>query len=96
MSVTYSISGRGQKGGVANSVLIFTVSFKVDDAIPNSNKTDLEVFVEGPEDSPPKVNIMGGERGTYHVGFTPAQAGQYWVDFVFKRQSRSRNLHVTN
>jgi len=64
-------------------MLLIQVNIKVDDQIPfKSQKSDLEVFIEGPED--PKISILGGERGNFHVGFNPSVAGQFWMDFVYK------------
>jgi len=86
MSVTYVISGRSAKGGAAKQMAILSAAIRVDDAVPNStSKTDLEVVIEGPDgDTQPKINIMGGERGNFHIGFTPNSPGQYWLDFIFK------------
>jgi len=30
------------------------------------------------------LNIMGGQNGAYHVGFTPNEGGQWWFDFVWR------------
>eukprot|EP01123_Difflugia_compressa_P010973 TRINITY_DN4177_c0_g1_i1.p1 TRINITY_DN4177_c0_g1~~TRINITY_DN4177_c0_g1_i1.p1 ORF type:complete len:221 (+),score=45.64 TRINITY_DN4177_c0_g1_i1:16-678(+) len=83
MSVTYTTSGRNAKGGQVKTMLLVQVAIKIDDQIPfKSQKSDLEVFVEGPEE--PKVSVLGGERGNFHVGFTPNVAGQFWLEFVYK------------
>jgi len=84
MSVTYTMSGRSAKGGQIKQMVILSAAVKVDDSVPNSAKTDLEVIIECPEDTQPKVSIMGGERGNFHIGFTPSAAGQYWIDLIFK------------
>eukprot|EP01125_Pyxidicula_operculata_P001962 TRINITY_DN1191_c0_g1_i2.p1 TRINITY_DN1191_c0_g1~~TRINITY_DN1191_c0_g1_i2.p1 ORF type:complete len:319 (+),score=99.87 TRINITY_DN1191_c0_g1_i2:125-1081(+) len=63
---------------------ICTVAFEVDGKKPfNANKDDLVVVSEN-NGATPKFTIMGGTGGSYHVGFTPADAGQYWLDFRFK------------
>jgi len=64
-------------------MIMFTVDIKLDDQIPRSKKSDLQVFVEGPG---PLVtpNIMGGDRGKFQIGLKPGPAGTYWVDFVFQ------------
>jgi len=81
--VTYTITGRSAKGGAFKTMLLIQVAIKVDDQIPfKSQKSDLEVIVEGPEE--PKISVLGGERGNFHVGFNPNIAGQYWLDFVYK------------
>jgi len=84
MSVTYAITGRSAKGGAIKQMAILSAAIKVDDGIPTSGKQDLEVIIEGPVETQPKISIMGGDRGNFHIGFTPSAAGQYWLDFIFK------------
>eukprot|EP01124_Arcella_intermedia_P025252 TRINITY_DN4480_c0_g3_i1.p1 TRINITY_DN4480_c0_g3~~TRINITY_DN4480_c0_g3_i1.p1 ORF type:complete len:254 (-),score=86.24 TRINITY_DN4480_c0_g3_i1:42-803(-) len=84
MSVTYRVSGAGANGGPANRIIMLTVEMKVDNQFPrNSKKTDLQVVVEGPSNVN-SVNIMGGDRGKFVVGFTPTAPGVHWVDFIYQ------------
>jgi len=81
--VAYTITGKGAKGGPAKAMLIFTVNITVAGKKPsNCVKTDLEALIEGPSGDV-RVNVMGGTGGSFHVGFTPTEAGQHWVDFVY-------------
>jgi len=49
----------------------------------NPQKEDLVVYIEGPEKTS-RLNVMGGPKSVYHIGFTPKEPGQYWVDFIFR------------
>lgn len=84
MSLTYKVSGRGEKGGPAGAMLIFTVSLELDGKpLPDPKKEDLQVIIECPGEAP-RTNVMGGSGGSYHVGFKPTEAGQYWLDFCWR------------
>jgi len=83
MAISYRVSGAGANGGRSNSMIMFTVEIKIDDQIPRSKKTDLQVFVESPTPVT-NVKIMGGDRGKFQVGFSSGAAGTYWVDFVYQ------------
>jgi hypothetical protein len=81
--VAYTITGKGAKGGPAKAMLIFTFNVTVGGKKPTAGlKTDLEVLIEGPSGDI-RVNVMGGTGGAFHVGFTPTDPGQHWVDFVY-------------
>ena len=45
---------------------------------------DLVVHIDAPNDDSPKVNVMGGNNGSWTIGYVPRQAGQYYIDFVFR------------
>jgi len=84
MSLTYKISGSGASGGNVGRMLIFTVTLELDGKkLDKPQKEDLLVFSEniGPA---PRFSVMGGSGGAYHVGFTPADPGQYWIDFKWR------------
>jgi hypothetical protein len=84
MSVTYIVSGAGVNGGPVNRKIMVSVDMKMNDTIPrNCKKSDLAVYVEGPSNIS-NVSIMGGDRGKFHLGFTPTSPGIHWVDFVFQ------------
>lgn len=81
--VAYTITGKGAKGGVAKQMLIFTCNITVSGKKPTAGiKTDLEVLIEGPSGDV-RVNVMGGPQGAFHIGFTPTEPGQHWVDFIY-------------
>jgi len=84
--VTYTVDGRGSTGGPANKMILFSTTIRVDGEFPaDPQKNDLEVYIEGPDNSIRNINVTGGGRkSVYHIGFTPKQPGQYWVDFVFR------------
>jgi len=82
--VTYTITGRGSTGGQVNKMIIFSTTIRVDGELPeNPLKEDLVVYIEGPDKSI-RLNVMGGPKSVYHLGFTPKEPGQYWVDYVFR------------
>eukprot|EP01124_Arcella_intermedia_P027735 TRINITY_DN5486_c0_g1_i1.p1 TRINITY_DN5486_c0_g1~~TRINITY_DN5486_c0_g1_i1.p1 ORF type:complete len:696 (-),score=222.75 TRINITY_DN5486_c0_g1_i1:722-2809(-) len=82
--LSYSISGKGCKGGILGTMIIFNVTMFVNGNLPESQKEDLQIFIEPEEEA--FVSIMGGVKGTFSIGFKPKVAGYYWVDFVFKGQ----------
>jgi len=83
-NLEFTTSGNGAKGGPNKKLIIFTVTFTVDGKKVTGSKEDLIVYVDGPTTPTPRVNVMGGTGGAYHIGFTPSEAGQHWVDFIFK------------
>jgi len=82
---TCVISGRCAKGGVATKMFIISAAVRfAGDIVPeDAKKEDLVVYVEGP-DKNIRLNIMANAKAVYHIGFTPREAGQYWIDFVFR------------
>lgn len=83
-AVEYQITGKGVAGGVVGKLCVFTVNFTIGGKKPfDSSKTDLHCALEGPSR---KCHIMvsGGISGSFHVGFTPDQPGQHWIDFRLK------------
>jgi len=65
-------------------MIIFSTTIRVDGELPvDPQKDDLAIYVEGPDKSI-RLNVMGGPKSVYHIGFTPKDPGQYWVDFVFR------------
>jgi len=84
VGLSYEISGRAKEGGTEGRMCIFTVTLSLDGKpVPNPTKEDLKVYVDCPS-GPPKLNIMGGTGGSYHVGFTPTEGGEFWCDFVWR------------
>eukprot|EP01127_Copromyxa_protea_P004515 TRINITY_DN14371_c0_g1_i1.p1 TRINITY_DN14371_c0_g1~~TRINITY_DN14371_c0_g1_i1.p1 ORF type:complete len:386 (-),score=114.95 TRINITY_DN14371_c0_g1_i1:8-1165(-) len=83
-ALSYTISGAGAKGGPAKKLVIFTVTFTIDGEKIEGTKEDLIVYIDGPSTPVPRTNILGGTGGAYHVGFTPTEPGQHWIDFVYK------------
>jgi len=51
--------------------------------LDNPKKEDLLVFSEN-IGAVPRFSVMGGTGGAYHVGFTPTDGGQYWLDFKWR------------
>jgi len=79
----YALSGKGVNGGPPKTLLIFTITLKKDGkALTDAKKEDLAVLIDG-KAKPPTVNVMGGDKGVWHVGFTPPDKGRLWLDFVF-------------
>jgi len=84
VGLSYDISGRAKEGGTEGRMCIFTATIFLDGKpVPNPTKDDLKVYVDCPTGTP-KLNIMGGTGGAYHVGFTPTEGGEYWCDFVWR------------
>jgi len=84
VGLSYDISGRAKEGGTEGRMCIFTVTLLLDGKpVPNPTKEDLKVFVDCPG-GPPKLNIMGGNGGSYHVGFTPTEGGEFYCDFLWR------------
>jgi len=83
---TCVIGGRCAKGGVATKMFIISCAIRLPgDVVPeDAKKEDLAVFVEGPDKNIRNVNVMANAKAVYHIGFTPREAGQYWIDFVFR------------
>jgi len=79
-------------------MIIFSTTIRVDGELPDDpQKDDLAVYIEGPEKSI-RLNVMGGPKSVYHIGFTPKEPGQYWVDFVFRGKwaDRPHQLDITD
>ena len=61
-------------------MIIFTVNIKVNGADPsNSQKEDLQVFLEGPDADKVRILVMGGSKGAFHIGLTPEKEGSYVI-----------------
>jgi hypothetical protein len=82
--VTFTIGGRGKKGGIAGTMLLLTVTININGEPVEANKNDFEVFYQVPPGVEIKPSLMTGKNGIFHVGFNPKEPGQYWVDFVYK------------
>jgi len=80
----YAISGKGANGGPPKNLLMFTFTLKLNGkSLTDSKKEDLVVYIDA-KSKPDRVNIMGGQNGSWHIGFTPPDKGTYWVDFVYR------------